>query len=182
MNKKPLQINSISNELAGASLFFTPQGHSPSPSSTPDEQIRTPIPAEPIRPVEIEVKKEENHTSKQNSNIASLPSDMKANKDANTAASKLASEPSENSYDPIETIRKTVRQVGKESVYIRLTPIEKEQINSTIYAINGLYHREGNNKFTANELGRIAINSLLEDFQANREQSTLAKVLDALKA
>jgi hypothetical protein len=194
MNKKPLQIDSISNELAGASLFFNSQVHSPAPPLIPEDQSQVPTQIEPVQPVEFGSEKEDNHASKhaskdasmlasaQDSKTAILHASFDVSNQADEQASMIASKPSDKSYDLIDTIRKTVRQVGKESLYIRLTPAEKEGITATIYTINGLYHREGSNKFTANELGRIAINFLLEDFQENGALSTLARVLDALKA
>jgi hypothetical protein len=102
------------------------------------------------------------------------------NKDATLAdvqASMLAS----NQDDIIETIRKTVKQVGAKTLYIRLTPEEKHELASIVFGFNKKYSGEGR-KTSENEVGRIALNFLIEDYRAHGKESMLAKVLAALFA
>jgi hypothetical protein len=77
----------------------------------------------------------------------------------------------------IETIRKTVKAVGKEVSFIRLTQNEKNQLADILYT----FKRQGV-KTTENEVNRIGLNLLLEDYRANGENSVLARVIAALLA
>ena len=74
-------------------------------------------------------------------------------------------------------IRKIVKTGGKEVTFVRLTPEEKKRLGDIAYT----YKRQGM-KTSENEISRIAINFLLEDYQANGEASILAKVLASLLA
>ncbi len=95
-----------------------------------------------------------------------------AGKHASRRASTLA-----NKGDKVEAIRRVVKRPGKEVVYVRLTPEEKGQLADVVYA----YKRRGI-RTSDNELGRIAINSLLVDHREQGNDSLLAKVLAALEA
>lgn len=75
----------------------------------------------------------------------------------------------------LETIRKTVRQVGKEAATHRFTAEEKAALADIVYA----YSRKGR-KTSENEMTRIAVNWLLLDYQERGDGSMLAQVLDAL--
>jgi hypothetical protein len=97
-------------------------------------------------------------------------------KTSNTQASKHASTLI-SEIDQVDAIRKVVKRPGKEVVYVRLTPEEKGQLADVVYT----YKRQGV-RTSDNELGRIAINGLLADYQENGEGSLLAKVLAALEA
>ena len=77
----------------------------------------------------------------------------------------------------IASIRKAVKVLGKEVSFVRMTPIEKRQLADIVYT----YKRLGI-KTSENEINRIAINFLLEDYQANGADSVLAKVIEALQA
>jgi len=79
--------------------------------------------------------------------------------------------------DRVETIRKVVKHPGKEVVYVRLTPEEKGLLADVVHH----YKRRGI-RTSDNELGRIAINSLLGDYQEHGEESLLAHVLEALES
>ena len=75
----------------------------------------------------------------------------------------------------IETIRKAVKQIGKEAATHRYTEAEKKAIANIVFT----YKNRG--VFTSeNEISRIAVNSLFEDFEENGEESILAKCLKAL--
>jgi hypothetical protein len=79
--------------------------------------------------------------------------------------------------EAIEAIRRVVKQTGREVSFVRLSPEEKGRLADIVYT----YRRQGR-KTTENELNRIAINALLEDYDAHGAQSVLARVLDALHA
>jgi hypothetical protein len=79
--------------------------------------------------------------------------------------------------DGIETIRRVVKQTGREVSFVRLSAAEKGRLADVVYT----YRRQGR-KTTENELNRIAINALLNDYDTHGEQSMLARVLEALHA
>ena len=83
------------------------------------------------------------------------------------------------SYDhaTIDSIRKTVKVVGREVSFVRLSAEEKRRLAGIVYT----YKMQGT-KTSENEINRIAINLLLEDYESNGEQSVLARVLGALHA
>ena len=90
-----------------------------------------------------------------------------------TRASTLAS----NQDSIIEIIRKTVKPLGKEVAFTRLTPEEKGRLADIVYT----YKRKGV-KTSENETIRIAINFLIEDFNKNGKKSMLSQVIEALNA
>ncbi len=79
--------------------------------------------------------------------------------------------------DLIAGIRKVVKNPGREVSFVRVSPEEKGQLADIVYT----YRRQGQ-KTSENEINRIAINFLLEDYRANGEQSILARTLAALRA
>ena len=98
------------------------------------------------------------------------------NKHANVSASKQASVIVEESAI-IEAIRKVVKAPGKEVSFVRLSPDEKGELADIVYT----YKRQGK-KTSENEINRIALNYILQDYKANGENSILAKVIAALIA
>ena len=93
--------------------------------------------------------------------------------DASTQASMLARYPQEW----IETIRKVVKGSGKEIAFARLTSQEKGRLTDVVYG----FRRQGI-RTSENEVLRIAINHLLEDFKDCGKQSILPRVIEALRA
>lgn len=75
----------------------------------------------------------------------------------------------------IELLRKTVKIVGKEAATHRFTVEEKKAIKKIVftYEDQGILTSE-------NEITRIAVNFLIEDYEQNGEMSLLDKVLKAL--
>ena len=76
----------------------------------------------------------------------------------------------------VETIRKAVKYVGKDSATYRFTPEEKKALLEL-----GFSYKMQGYKTSENELTRIAINFLLEDHKENGRNSILQRVLDALR-
>jgi hypothetical protein len=76
----------------------------------------------------------------------------------------------------VETIRASVKAFGKEAATHRFTLEEKKAITDLIYA----YQRNGV-RTNENEITRIAVNFIVNDFQANGKSSILELVLKALK-
>jgi hypothetical protein len=173
MSKKVLKVEGITNELEGASLFFAPTNQSPYTSPLP---VMTP---EPVSDSKLIPPTEDNppvlHNEEKNKGI------KKQLTQTVQRASKQASVIYNESNDPVESIRKTVKRVGKEVFFVRVTPEEKHTLVSIIYSFNEIYREEGR-KTSENEIGRIGLNFLLEDYRANGNNSILARVLAALNA
>jgi len=112
--------------------------------------------------------------------LPTSPPTAKTRKLVSTRASKQASTLASSSTDladVIEAIRRVVKVPGKEVSFVRLTPDEKGHLADIVYT----YKRRGR-KTTENEINRIAVNFILEDYHANGEASVLARVLEALRA
>jgi hypothetical protein len=75
----------------------------------------------------------------------------------------------------IENVRKAVKQFGKEAATHRFTVEEKKLIADIIYAYRG-----SGIKTSENEIARIAVNILAEDYRQNGQNSVLDRVLRAL--
>lgn len=75
----------------------------------------------------------------------------------------------------VETVRRAVREFGKEAATHRFTQGEKKALADLIYT-----YKQRGTKTSENEITRIAINYLISDYQENGENSILHKVLEAL--
>jgi predicted DsbA family dithiol-disulfide isomerase len=91
--------------------------------------------------------------------------------------SKYASTLASTHTSIVETIRKTVKSLGTKVSFTRVTPEEKARLADIIYT----YKRQGV-KTSENEINRIAMNFLIEDFHNNGKESVLAQVIEALNA
>jgi hypothetical protein len=178
MSKKKLQIEGILNELEGASLFFPrsvspplPSTPEPTPKPEPDPQIDVQSPVETVEPA----------VAPEPTPVLEVETPKVYNEQNSSNASKLASKHIQKNNDLVKTIRKTVRQVGKEVLFVRLSPDEKKAVGSIVYSFNEIYRGEGR-KTSENEIGRIGLNYLLEDYRQNGNNSILAQVLAALAA
>ena len=80
-----------------------------------------------------------------------------------------------NQNEIIELIRKAVKHLGKEAATYRFTLEEKKALSDIVYSYKGSGIRT-----SENELTRIAINFLVEDYRNNGENSILAKVIERL--
>jgi hypothetical protein len=79
--------------------------------------------------------------------------------------------------DIFETVRKSVKHVGKEAATHRFTLDEKNLLADIEYT----YKRQGV-RTSENEITRIAINYFIEDYRNNGEESLLAKILKRLNS
>ena len=147
MSKKKLDVTTITNELRGQSVFF------PGKTQEPTQQERQPL--------------HEEHPP-----VHAMPP-LQASNNASIDASKHAS--TQASEVDLKVVLKTLKLIGKEVLYVRLTQEEKSQVNDIEYT----YQRQGI-KTSGNEIGRIALNFLLADYKVNGEQSILAKMLTEL--
>src|SRR5216683_1891834 len=154
--KKQLNVTEIAGELAGSVFFPTKQAEERSEAEQEDSPVhKQPHATSPVR----------------SSNP--IRAHKRAIYDASTNASKRASIMA--SEEDLEYVRKILKRLGKEVLYVRLTPEEKSEVSDIEYT----YERQGI-KTSGNEVGRIDLNFLLRDYKINGEQSILAKVLAAL--
>jgi hypothetical protein len=159
--KKKLDTSLVMNELRGNSVFF-PTKQEP-PTSEKEVSVSHSSALPPTTPVTLSSipSSDSKPESQQSSNLAS--------KHASTLA--LSSE-------ALELIRKIVKNPGKEDVlYIRLSQEEKDKLGDISYT----YKRQGI-KTSDNEIVRIALNALLEEYKINGENSILAKIIASLHA
>jgi hypothetical protein len=75
----------------------------------------------------------------------------------------------------LETIRKVVKQVGKEAATHRFTEEEKRKLAELVYT----YERQGY-RTSENEITRIAVNWLLLEYAEQGVNSVLASLLRVL--
>jgi hypothetical protein len=83
-----------------------------------------------------------------------------------------------NGKELIETIRKGVKELGEKAATHRFTHNEKEALTDLEYS----YRRQYGWQTSENEITRIAIHWLIEDYRSNGENSVLHQVLKALKS
>src|SRR5688572_12647533 len=76
----------------------------------------------------------------------------------------------------IEQIRKAVKEFGKEAATHRFTVAEKKEIADLIYT-----YKNSGIKTSENEIARVAVNFVVEDYKVNGENSVLHKILKALR-
>ena len=77
----------------------------------------------------------------------------------------------------VRQVRNAVKRLGKEAATHRFTQQEKEKIADIVYT----YYRQGY-KTSENEIARIGINWLIDEYVANGSRSVLHRVLKALRA
>jgi hypothetical protein len=163
--KKKLNVDSIQSELRGGSAFFPGYKGQDSPTSVtaeakPVETVGTP--AEENNPVE----------RPQASNDTMIPRhhDTTVSRDHDTTTPPLDT-------DIFELVRKAVKQIGKEAATHRFTLEEKNLLADIEYT----YKRRGI-RTSENEITRIAINYVIEEYRRNGEESILAKILKRLNS
>ncbi len=74
-----------------------------------------------------------------------------------------------------ETVRKAVKELGKEAATHRFTMEEKRAVADILYT-----YKNNGIKTSENEIARISVNYIIEDYRENGENSILHKILKAL--
>src|SRR3712207_5773223 len=164
--KKNLTNPTLTNELREGSAFFRrPTTESEEVPQSPAIDTPGMVPAAGMSTALHEQDKKERAAPTQ---AGSHDVEMSRNRDAMTS----------RYHDRlIEDIRKAVKVVGREPGTIRLTEQEKSQLTDIIYTLG----RQGT-RTSENEVYRIAIDYLLEDWREHGKESMLARVLAALQA
>ncbi|MFN8495566.1 MAG: hypothetical protein U0350_48685 [Caldilineaceae bacterium] len=196
--KKQLPTSTIANELTGASVFFQPSSTTPL-ATEPGQPVAPHAPSSPLPVAALDRPKVQQavHESppeqqpelsqspapaiqKQQDTMppryhATTPPQLPASPPSNPNATESPRYHATVTATQLETVRKAVRQLGKEAATHRFTGEEKQALAAVVYA----YACRGC-RTSENELTRIAINWLLLDYQAQGEQSVLAQVVQAL--
>lgn len=173
MPGKKLDVTGIANELVGASSFF-PSTPPPLPSPASDHSEKPPefSPITEFAPAEKQLPEQKNDAPLEETvpekKKQKLTEYKKASVQSREQASKLAS----YHASVLAKISKTVREIGKEVSYTRLTQEEKRRVLDIIYSF-----KSDGVKTTENELMRIALNFLLEDYDLQKKGSILHKIL-----
>lgn len=177
----------VSLKGKGADLFFgdyVPEqqpaplpGDAPPPAAAPlPDDVPTAAPAELAPDYPVEAAPARPRRARQAATAASNGAPSPASKRASTLASTGASIEAIEA-EAIESIRKVVKDPGREVSFVRLSLAEKTQLGDIVYTCK----RQGQ-KTTENEINRIGLNYLLWDYREHGEQSVLARVLAALRA
>lgn len=173
--KKRLNSQSLVDELKVGSVFFqrpTPPSPPPVTASTEDNV------SEPASPSDVVHSDETPNASSLPDTTVSryhdtLPDTVIPQHD-DTASDTTGSPPSP--VDPaLERVRRAIRQQGKEAATHRFTVDEKRMLKKIEheYSLRGIRTSE-------NEITRIAINYLCDDYKKNKEHSVLARILELL--
>jgi hypothetical protein len=163
--KKKLNETEIVNELRDASAYFRRPPAAEDEGHEGDERAGAPEPKPRQPAVRTRKARAANATLP---TAASEPAENEA-PDVETPAPTL--EPDER----IEMIRKAVKQLGKESTFSRFTREEKDALGDVVY-----HYKRSGIRTSENEVIRIAVNWLLEDYRNDGQNSVLAKVLGKL--
>jgi hypothetical protein len=75
----------------------------------------------------------------------------------------------------IELVRKSVKEFGKEAATHRFTLEEKRAVADIIYT-----YKNSGIKTSENEIARISVNFIIEDYRENGANSILHKILEVL--
>ncbi len=147
---KKLNEDLIQNELRSGSVFFRP----------------APLPRE-----ETSISEAQPRPTHDDAPAASM---TEATQDAGVEQQHDAVIP-RNHGTAIELIRKAVRQFGKEAATYRFTRDEKRALADIVYAC-----RSKDIRTSENELTRIAVNFIIQDYLENKHESILTRVLERL--
>jgi hypothetical protein len=150
------------------SPFFAPV-----PAAPAATKVQPPKNRPPERADEPSKAADENYVPNrlESTNQDAMPS---SNRDTTVSSNRGITTPSDHAAT-VETVRKAVRELGKEAATHRFTPEEKRAVMDLVYSYKGSGIRT-----SENEVARIAINYALEDYKHNGRNSILDRVLRAL--
>jgi hypothetical protein len=155
--KKNLNEDAIYNELHGNSLFFPSKSVVEKKDRKPSPALDTPSPSQESKqtlPREVSVPAHDITTPRYHDTV--IP---------------------RHHETIIETTRRAVKQLGKEAATHRFTVEEKKALKT----IEREYE-EKDIRTSENEITRISINYVIEDYHANGRDSILARVLKLLNS
>lgn len=168
MSKK-LNESAMRSELAGSAFFQASPANSPQGAGKPRKQSRA---ADGTTASHPDAEVDRNAAITQSRAHAIMPSQPPESAPEGEHPSSL---PERHKEASVEAIRRAVKQLGKEETTYRLTSSEKKQLTDLVYsyASSGL-------RTSQNEITRIAVNFLLDDYKRDPENSMLVRVMDRL--
>jgi hypothetical protein len=149
MKKKQINIQAITDELAGASLFFSKTKKTPPPATRPEKTL-------PKSLVATAVPKAINKSAGQ-------PVKKDVNRDVMTSSIDKAT---------LREWRDTIENTETHNSSLRLTNEENYAIEDLINELR----RKLKVKTSLNEVGRLGLLYIIHDFKLNREKSLVYKV------
>lgn len=170
--KKKLNTDTIVNELRGSSAHFRrpadvqEENASEAVQEVDAEEIATEEQAEAPSPPTVVAEASDDETVPKPK--ARRPTRPRSTTTTNTSGDQV---------ELIELIRKNVKPVGKEAAFCRFTPEEKSALGDVVYT----YKRNGI-RTSENEIVRVAVNWLIENYHDDGQHSVLAQVLEKLNA
>lgn len=108
-------------------------------------------------------------------NVQSSPPLSEPSPAASTSKPPLVGEGIQGGEDIFERIRRTVKQSGREPATYRFTLEEKKALAEIVHAYDLQGVRTSDNQIT-----RISINYLVEDYRRHKDQSILARILQLI--
>ena len=163
--KKKLNIENVQSELRGGSAFFPGYKGQDSPPPPQEEEKQAEVMEAPRKEKKTVVKprpSDDTMTPRHHDTMVSRHHDTTI---------------PQPEIDVFEVVRKAVKQLGKEAATHRFTLEEKNHLADIEYT----YKRAGI-RTSENEITRISINYIIEDYRQNGEESILAKILKRLNA
>ena len=163
-----------SSGLADSPFFTMPikPYENSAPSPVPEAENTTPPSVEPVvhavEPVKANKPKEKKEKQNQRDTMTPRNHDTTVSRYHETTTPRIHGV-------AVEIVRKAVKEYGKEAATHRFTVAEKREIADLIYT----YKNQGI-KTSENEVTRIAVNFVIEDYKENGENSVLHKILEAL--
>jgi len=171
--KKKLNTENITNELEGASLFFTKSATPPNLPEPEKSIIDDKTAPKPDSPISTMKSTEAAHPEK-TEKIKAKKVEQTNNRDTMTPRYHDTVIPRyQETIFPI--VRKAVKELGKEAATHRFTIAEKKAISDILYT-----YKNNGIKTSENEIARISVNFIIEDYKQNGENSILHKILEAL--
>jgi hypothetical protein len=152
--------------LADSPFFLSPP---------PPPRVEAHIPAAPKSEIKVEpVAKVERPKTQKMAKQTNIDTVIPSNHDTTVSSNQDSMLPNIHGVT-IDLVRKAVKEFGKEAATHRFTVSEKKELADIIYT----YKNQGT-KTTENEITRIAVNFLVEDYKVNGKNSVLHKILEAL--
>ena len=169
--KKQLNDTQIINELRGGSSFFK--------DAHEQESAQSPIVERPVETANTEIAVVAEKITKQ-LQPERKPEKKQENQPSNseTVVSRYRDTTIPQLPDTIiESVRKAVKQLGKEAATYRFTQEEKRALSDIVYT-----YKSTGIRTSENEITRTAINFLVEEYKQNGANSILALVIARLNS
>jgi hypothetical protein len=172
--KKKLDETTITNELRGGSAFFP--GAAANGQTTPQDTaaVASGV-ALPARATAVPATKLVQRATAQHPSAAPRPGSKQSTTRDTVPPYNHATTVAPHHDELIELLRGAVRHLGKETATYRLRPQEKKALSDIVYTYKGRGIRT-----SENEVVRIGVNWLVEDYRQHGAASVLALVLERL--